>query len=267
MKILHSVTKHWLAIAIIALLATTATSCSDGENEPEENRAISFDGVDDYIDLGNIYDDLGFPLTISAWVWLDPTATSPSGSIPIFDSQEGLAVYHGFGFVTSTTSNIGISYGDGQGENHSAYRRSKSATFAPTTGRWVNYTGIIRGATDMDLYVDGINVGGSYVGTSALPMKSNSSSETAKVGLIRQNGITIRFKGKIDELRIWKRSLTPTEVEHVIHTKLDETENGLIGYWNFDEAEGTAVLDKSINKFDGVLMGNPTRVSSDVPVE
>jgi hypothetical protein len=265
MKILHSVTKRCLAIATIALLATI-TSC-EVDDTPKENRAISFDGVDDYIDLGNIYDDLGFPLTISAWVWLDPTATSTSGSIPIFDSQEGLAMYNGFGFVTSTTSNIGISYGDGQGENNSAYRRSKSATFAPTTGRWVNYTGIIRGATDMDLYVDGINVGGSYVGTSALPMKSNSSSETAKVGLIRQNGITIRFKGKIDELRIWKRSLTSTEVENVIHTKLDETENGLIGYWNFDEDGGTAVLDKSTNKFEGTLVGNPTRVASDVPVE
>src|SRR6187549_2078505 len=127
MKILHSVTKHWLAIATIALLATTATSCedsdSDGETKPEENRAISFDGVDDYIDLGNIYDDLGFPITISAWVWLDPTATSPSGSIPIFDSQEGLAVYNGFSFVTSltsTNSNVGVTYGDGLGENNVA---------------------------------------------------------------------------------------------------------------------------------------------------
>ncbi len=244
----------------------TTISIVDIENYPEDNRAILFDGVDDYIDLGNIYDNLGFPITISAWVWLDPTATSPSGSIALFDSQEGLPLYNGFSFVTSNTSNIGITYGDGQGENNIAFRRSKSSIFSPTNGRWVNYTGIIRGSNDMDLYFNGVDVGGSYAGESNLPMNSNSPNETAKVGLIRQNGLTLRFKGKIDELKIWNRSLSREEVQKVIFTKLDDTATGLIGYWDFDEPVGTTVLDKSANKFNGTLMGNPTRVSSEVPV-
>lgn len=233
---------------------------------PETNKAIAFDGIDDYIDLGNIYDNLDFPITISMWVWLDPTATSSSGSIPLFDSQEGLPIYHGFSFVTSNTSNIGITFGDGRGENHINYRRSKSSIFSPTNGRWVNYTGIIRGADDMDLYLNGVDVGGDYAGESHLPMKSNSPNETAKVGLIRQNGLTFRFKGKIDELRIWNRSLTRDEIQTVIFTKLDKNESGLIGYWDFDEPTGTTVLDKSENKFNGTLMGGAKRVASEVPV-
>lgn len=232
----------------------------------ETNMAIEFDGVDDYIDLGNIYDDLNFPITISVWVWLDPTATSSSGSIPIFDSQEGLPIYHGFSLVTSNTSSLGISYGDGRGENHIAYRRSKSSKFPITNARWVNYTGIIRGAEDMSLYFNGVSIGGEYVGESHLPMKSNSPEETAKVGFIRQNGLVFHFKGKIDELRVWNRSLTMAEVQKSIFTKIDKSEPGLIGYWNFDEPNGTSVLDQSKNKFNGTLMGGAKRVASEVPV-
>ena len=53
--------------------------------------AISFDGTDDYIDLGNIYDDLVFPFTISAWVKLDQADKSP-----VFASQDNYPVYNGF---------------------------------------------------------------------------------------------------------------------------------------------------------------------------
>ncbi len=37
--------------------------------------AISFDGIDDYIDLGNIYDDLSLPFSVSAWIYIDPETT------------------------------------------------------------------------------------------------------------------------------------------------------------------------------------------------
>jgi hypothetical protein len=232
----------------------------------ETNKAIEFDGIDDYIDLGNIYDDLKLPVTISAWIWLDSTATSTSGSIPFFDSQEGLPMYNGFTFVTSNISNIGIAYGDGRGENHKAYRRAKSGLFSPTNGRWVNYTGVIRSGDDMSVYFNGVDVGGSYAGESDFPMNSYSPNETAKVGLNRQNGITFRFKGKIDELRIWNRSLTTEEIQKMIFKKLDKTAPGLIGYWDFNEPSGTTVLDKSTNKFNGTIMGGAKRVASEVPV-
>lgn len=234
------------------------------QNYQLDNRAIMFDGINDYIDLGNIYDDVTLPLTISAWIWLDPSA--PNGPIPIFDSQDGLPSYNGFNLLTSNTSIIGVQYGDGIGENNSAFRRAKSAAFAPVTGRWVNFTAVMRGATDMSLYFNGVDVGGSYAGESNQPMYSNSATEVAKIGYLFQNGIIYRFKGKIDELKIWKRSLTEEEIQKVIFKKLDGNETGLIGYWDFDEAVGDVVIDSSIKHFNGTLKGNPTRVLSEVPV-
>src|SRR5687768_7338480 len=74
--------------------------------------AIEFDGIDDYIDLGNIYDDLALPMTISAWVYVDPKLEIIQ--YPIFDSQDGSsAAYNGFTFVCSTLPHIGYTIGDG----------------------------------------------------------------------------------------------------------------------------------------------------------
>lgn len=230
------------------------------------NQAMLFDGVDDYIDLGNIYDDVALPLTISAWIWLDPSAPANT-VIPIFDSQDGLPVYNGFNFLTSMTSVAGVQYGDGLGENHSMYRRAKSATFSPVAGRWVNFTAVVKGAMDMNIYFNGVDVGGEYQGESNNPMNSNSPNEVAKIGSFLQNGVQYRFKGKIDELRIWNRALPVSEIQTVIFNKSSATEPGLIGYWDFDEPSGETVLDHSPNNFDGVIKGNASRVASEVPVE
>ena len=229
-----------------------------------DNRTIIFDGVDDYIDLGNIYDNLALPVTISAWIWLDPNTAD--GLIPIFDSQDGLDVYDGFNFLTSNFSVVGAQYGDGVGSNNSAYRRAKSASFSPIMGRWVNFTAVINGATEMNLYFNGVDVGGTYSGESSNPMNSNSPSEVAKIGYLYQNGSVLRFKGKMDELKIWNRALSTQDVQKVIFKKLDETEPGLIGYWNFDEPTGATLTDYSKNHFNGVIKGNPQRVLSEVPV-
>jgi len=229
------------------------------------NRALMFDGVDDYVDLGNIYDDVALPVTVSMWVWLDPT--SPSGIIPLFSSQDGKLEYSGFDVTTSTSSALAAAYGDGVGGNNAVYRRTKSALFSPVMGRWVNFTAVIRGATDMDMYFNGVDVGGSYSGSSDLPMNSNSPTETATIGYGYMNNIYYHFKGKMDELRIWNRALTQTEIQTVIFKKIDSGNSGLIGYWNFDEPAGTALIDQSSKKYNGVLKGNPTRVLSEVPVD
>lgn len=234
-------------------------------NHNTTNMAMTFDGVDDYIDLGDIYDDLALPLTISAWVWLDPTA--PAGQVmPIFDSQDGLPLYNGFNFITSMTSAAGIQYGDGFGENNSIYRRAKAAIFSPVDGRWVNFTAVVKAASDMNIYFNGVDVGGEYQGESTNPMNSDSPAEVAKIGALYQNGVEYKFKGKIDELRIWDRALAAAEIQKIIFVKSSAQEAGLVGYWNFDEPAGNIVYDGSVNKFDGVIKGNASRVLSEVPV-
>lgn len=228
-------------------------------------RALRFDGLDDYVDLGNIYDDVALPVTLSVWIYIDPGTVSPY-IFPIFDSQDNTDLYNGFAFATSSAPHIGLTYGDGRGSNNPAFRRSKSGAFQFFTGRWINIAGVIRGAEDMDLYLNGYNIGGTYVGGSPLPMDSNAPADVAKIGKLFSNGITSYFKGIMDELRIWNRALTETEIREQMCHKLNGNEPGLIGYWDFDETSGNVLYDKSTKHYNGQLMGNPTRVFSGAPV-
>ncbi|MCH2376444.1 MAG: hypothetical protein MK538_19840, partial [Planctomycetes bacterium] len=67
------------------------------------------------------------------------------------------------------------------------------------------------------------------------------------------------FTGYIGEILVYDRALTDSEirlVEQYLGSKWgialnqepeEETEAGLIGYWNFDEGEGTVIHDLSGN--------------------
>jgi hypothetical protein len=224
---------------------------------------IRFDGVDDYIDLGNIYDNLELPVTISVWVYIE---TTDPITLPIFDSQDNSNIYNGFTMIMSNYPHVGLTYGDGKGGNNPAFRASKASFFNYLPGRWVNAAGVIRGAGDMDIYLNGHRLAGQYEGSSTEPMNSNSPSEVAKIAQLFSNGQTFRFKGIMDELRIWHRDLSEGELRTWMCRRLMGTESDLIGYWRFDEVTGDKVLDSSGNGFDGILKGNPQRVFSGAPI-
>lgn len=223
-------------------------------------RALKFDGLDDFISLGNVYDDLSLPITVSAWINIDPSVSTWA---PVFVSQDNSSIYNGFWLIVQPTR-ISIGYGDGQGENSLAYRRSKIAEVSNIAGRWVHLCAIIRSALDMDLIVNGINVGGAYSGFTNLPM-SSSSVDVAKIGYWFSNSEIFRFKGQIDEVRLWNRSLSQSEIRNEMCKQIPGTSNGLIGLWNFNETDNQ-VLDQSTNSFNGVLQGSPLRQFSGAPI-
>jgi gliding motility-associated-like protein len=225
--------------------------------------AMVFDGVNDYVNLGNIYDDLMLPFTISAWVYMDADA----GACPIFISQgqDSSPDYKGFWFFISP-ANLWIEHGDGKGGNNPAFRRGKIAVIGNLTKRWVHVCAVFKGDLDIDLYVNGINVNGSSSGDSNLPMSSNFPNEVAKIGYHVSNGNAYRFKGKIDEIRMFNKSLTEIEIRQSMTKKLTGKESGLIGYWTFDETSGNTLKDKSTNHFDGQVNGNPVREYSGAPL-
>jgi len=141
---------------VVALLATCCL-CYSAIGQMDaigSGRAIRLDGVDDYVDLGNILDNLVFPFTISAWVNVDPTATSG----PLFVSQDNASIYNGFWFY-ATPSTIWMEYGDGRGDGNPAFRRGKRVDNLPLAGRWSHICAVVKGPNDITLYLNGNDVG------------------------------------------------------------------------------------------------------------
>ncbi len=225
-------------------------------------RAIVLDGIDDQIVIGDYYHDLNFPFTISAWVFIDPNYDL---AMPIFTTNLNDLDYHGVWFIVASTA-IEVEIGDGFGGSFPAFRQGKLALLTISKGAWVHVSAVMRSIADIDLYVNGVDVGGFASGASNGPMQQSKPGDLARIGYWVSNTTTYRFKGAIDEVRIWNRSLSPTEIRQTMCSKLTGTEPNLIGYWTFDETSGDTVFDKSPNQFHGTLVGNPTRVFSGAPI-
>lgn len=224
--------------------------------------SIRFDGIDDLIDLGDNYHSVNLPFSVSSWIYIDPTVNYP---VPIFVSNDNDPIYRGFWFFISQNL-IWCEFGDGTGGSTPSFRRGKQASVNNVIGRWINVCAIMRGPFDISLFVNGINVGGNSMGASTLTMASSFPGDHAKIGYFLSNNVTYRFKGSMDEVRLWNKALTENEVRDAMCTRLNGDEAGLIGYWNFDELTGSLVNDKSPSGHDGSLQGNPSRVISGAPI-
>ncbi len=63
------------------------------------------------------------------------------------------------------------------------------------------------------------------------------------------------FQGQIDEIRIWDRVCSEAEIKANMNRQLAGNEDGLVGYWRFNEGTGDTVTDQSGNGNDGTICG------------
>jgi hypothetical protein len=78
------------------------------------------------------------------------------------------------------------------------------------------------------------------------------------IGRLSDNGVAASryWNGRIDEVRIWNRSLIAAELQTNMNTHIDPAQQtGLAGYWRFNEGTGTTVNDLSSNSNNGTVSG------------
>lgn len=64
------------------------------------------------------------------------------------------------------------------------------------------------------------------------------------------------YNGLIDEIRVWNKSLTQSEIKKNMYKEI-KPQGGLVGYWKFDEGSGDITYDSSNNGNHGVVKGDP----------
>ena len=181
------------------------------------NEALDFDGVDDYVDLGNDSSlKPNLPVTFCTWIKLRSLGTVDA----IITTDDIASKYYGITFAKHTSNKIYIIYGDGTGRS-STDRRTKVGTTALNTGTWYHVAAIVKGPTDMELYVNGENDGGIYSGTGGDVAHSASSAYVGSSGHSSD-----WFDGAIDEVRIFDRALTAEEIEGMYKVGLAGGEYG-----------------------------------------
>lgn len=111
--------------------------------------------------------------------------------------------------------------------------------------------------TTMKLYINGT------LDASKAQTGSVSSNGAFNVGYLYET--SRNFNGKIDEVRVWKRALSQTEIsQNMCNVNLPAT--SLAAYWKFNEGSGSSAQDNSGNGVTLTLSGADASIwGTDVP--
>ena len=224
------------------------------------NHSLSFDGVDDYVDLGDILNNISFPVTFSWDINMDSTGTE--FTLFCSDSDINDIDNNGYGiWVTVYSDHISFSYGDGAGGGNSNRRACDANNLALLPNVWYNISGIINGPQDFKIYLDGQLQTSVYSGSGGGLSQNNFPFTLGAAGVEEDN--FKHYRGLIDNLQIWQTALSQSEIQQYMNCPPTGNETGLVGYWNFEEGTGSVVNDLSGNGNNGTING--ASWSNDVP--
>ena len=166
--------------------------------------AVELDGTGDYVDMGDVLGELALPVTLGAWIRADGDE-----NFTFLTTDDADNVYSGL-WLQVTGDAFYANFGDGTGSSADS-RRSALASGVPR-GEWVHLAAVIRGGTDMDVYVDGAAVPPTYSGSGGALVSSLASF---RVGRDTYGGAPLDALGAIDELRVYDCELTAEDVARI----------------------------------------------------
>jgi len=186
--------------------------------------ALSFDGVDDYVDCGNTSEGT-IELTISAWIYRKSEDTFDG----IVCHTNGTSATDGWWFSATTIANerILISFDDTD-------FRPSSCTIPINT--WV-YVALTYNSVSNELkwYKNG-----AFLETDDTTGHSiTESSAHLKIGVEDSFYGFNSFDGAIDEVRIYNRVLSAEEIRYHYNR------GGPVAHWKFDEGSGQTAHDSA----------------------
>jgi hypothetical protein len=246
-----------ITITVIATESSAVTSSTDFSvivSPPGSGNALEFNDDADYVSFGSISGShpLGlYNTNFTISFWCKPTVNNVHQEI--IDKSDGTTTHysiyiHDDGIVRMMVNDV-VQY------------ESKNAVAA---NKWQHIT-IISNMTSYTGYFNGDLV--DNLTTNSLEYVPDSS---ANVLLARSTKISNSiYRGRLDELCIWDRSLSIEEIRQNMCQTLSGNEQGLIAYYRFDSIQGsTTLLDLSGNNYDGTLinMQDDDWVSSGAPI-
>ncbi|HKZ49973.1 MAG TPA: DUF4215 domain-containing protein, partial [Candidatus Nanoarchaeia archaeon] len=197
--------------------------------------AFSLDGVDDFVSVPHstnleTSDDAG--LTVDAWVYLDP-AVLPTGRYTLVEKTDRdltifsptLNQFYNPGwalFVRNTYFRFEVC---GDAAATSACTVAVQVVGAFTTAGWHHVVGTYNSAGRAEIYVDGVFQESS---TQAVRPYNNSANLVMGKGFSNDFDERRYFPGKIDEVEVFNRVLSATEISNIFNAGIDGKCKGVV---------------------------------------
>lgn len=123
-------------------------------------------------------------------------------------------------------------------------RNATDAAWQFEIGKWTFLTLTFDASTGaVEVYFDGVKKGNTqYANSGAVNWNVRSSDRACYIGYAYDTNRD--FVGRISEVRVWNKILTPAEINARNHFyRVENDAEGLVGYWKFDEGQGSLVHD------------------------
>jgi hypothetical protein len=191
---------------------TNGAAFGPGKN----GNAVVLDGLNDFVSLGNPPAlRLTGSMTISAWI---NAQTFPLDDAAIV-SKRGNGES---GFQLDTTVDRGPRTVGFKLTNASGGSMFRYGTTVLQLNTWYHVAGIYNAAAQtLDVYVNGQLDNGALVGT----ITSSQQNSTMNVNLGQRPGVpgSFNFTGRLDDVRLYNRALSPTEIQADLNTPVGGT--------------------------------------------
>lgn len=204
--------------------------------EPTTGRSLAFNGVSDYLCVS--YDE-ALPtdmFTVSTWVKIGD-GNDGAGIIDL-----GSDLHQNFWLhTTDAVDGKGVVAGVGNGTANNEY----SILFTENADDW-HHVAMVYSAGTMILYLDGAYNGSMKAAIDNVPALFHMGSNHAQ---------TKYFNGNLDDVRVFDRPLTQTELITTKDISISSITDGLVAYWRFDEGLGRNAFDLTNNEIDATIEG------------
>ena len=228
--------------------------------------SLDFDGIDDYVDCGDVWDLSTYtwsPFTLSFWY---------KGANPIVGAVHTKSL-----FQYSTNQFIGVYDGYTGAANVRLYLQFQNYNIYWTVGsngtvdlfddQWHNVVIVLPSgsndgvdATNAQMYIDNTLIAKSGSGVVSPPAAFYKWQEFKIM-----EGSWNPLQGEMDEVALWKTDKT-SEIESIYNSGLpnDLTSLSPYGWWRFEEGSGTNAIDSGSGGNDGTL-NNGVAYSTNIP--
>ncbi len=208
-------------------------------------KCIDFDGVNDYVDLG----DFSLPDNYSIEFWAKPANPNTTGKDYIIGK-------HGY----NGSNQFLIGYESSRMQIYNGSDAIYIDNHFQTTD-WYHFAAVFQEKADNTTEIK-VYKNGKLIKDEVL--NSVTGDLIGKHWVLAQEWDATPsdfYPGKLDEVRFWGKALTQADIKRNMYHELDGSETGLVAYYDFNSIHGQFTPDLAGNAYHGHIIGIDNIVS------